>query len=105
MRTFHMFLGCLLLMACSTQPPSPSPSPSPNVTTVSPAAPSYALDCGPLDQVTCEERAAAAAAETLADGPSRRITSISFGKDCGSYVVTFDYGTYSGADASCIQPD
>lgn len=61
-------------------------------------SPAYDLDCGPLGPDTCEERAA----DVIAANPTKRVVSITFGDECGSYTALFDDGTGTGAYIDCI---
>ena len=62
--------------------------------------PAYDLDCGPLGPDTCEQRAADIVAANL----PKRVVSIIFTDECGSFSALFDDGTGLGADADCILP-
>lgn len=66
--------------------------------------PAYDLDCGPLGPDTCQKRASAIVAANEKASPSKRVVSIAFSDECGSYSVLFDDGTGLGADADCILP-
>jgi hypothetical protein len=63
-------------------------------------SPTYDLECGPLGPDTCEERAAG----VIAANPTKRVVSITFGDECGSYTALFDDGTGSAAYVDCFIP-
>jgi hypothetical protein len=63
----------------------------------------YTLDCGPLGPDTCEQKAAAVVAAN-ATGPPKRLESITFFDECGSYTVVFDDGSGMTAINDCVQP-
>lgn len=62
----------------------------------------YALDCGPLGPDTCEQKAAAVVAANATGSPTKRLESITFTDECGSYTVLFDDGTGMTASIDCI---
>jgi hypothetical protein len=68
--------------------------------TPSEGSPAYDLDCGPLGPDTCEEKALAIVAANL----PKRVVSITFSDECGSYTVLFDDGTGMSASVDCILP-
>jgi len=63
-------------------------------------APGFELDCGPLGPDTCDAKAA----DIIAATPTKRVVSITFSGECGSYVVMFDDGTGNVASIDCILP-
>jgi len=60
--------------------------------------PSYAVDCGPLEHDACLAKAAEIAAAT----PDKRIVSLTFTDECGSYRANFSDDTGSGATVECV---
>lgn len=90
--------------------PSPSstvdgPSPAATAPTIEsasdPATPRYTVACGPLEPTRCREDAARAvkANETHA---GKRVMSIRFTTDCGSFFLRFEDGSGVGAQIDCI---
>jgi hypothetical protein len=65
-------------------------------------SPAYQLDCGPLGPDTCEQKAAAVVAANATGSPTKRLESITFTDECGSYTVLFDDGTGMTASIDCI---
>jgi hypothetical protein len=65
-------------------------------------SPAYQLDCGPLGPDTCEQKAAAIVAANATGSPAKRLESITFTDECGSYTVLFDDGTGMTASIDCI---
>ncbi len=63
----------------------------------------YALDCGPLDQATCDDRAASLVANYADRYPSKVIVFITFRglPTCIDSDVLFSDGTMIGSDRSC----
>jgi Tol biopolymer transport system component len=64
----------------------------------------YAVDCGPLDEVECRDQAIATVAAGLSQHPGKRVLSIRFETECGTYTLDFTDGTGVGADIDCVRP-
>ncbi len=64
----------------------------------------YAVDCGPLDEVECRDQAIATVAAGLSHHPGKRVLSIRFETECGTYTLDFTDGTGVGADIDCVRP-
>jgi hypothetical protein len=64
----------------------------------------YALDCGPLGPDTCELRAAALVVASREGSPAKRVESITFSDQCGSYTMIYADGDGTSASIDCIQP-
>jgi hypothetical protein len=62
----------------------------------------YQLDCGPFGPDTCEQKAAAVIGASQKGSPTRRVGSITFTDECGSYTVIFDDGAGMAASIDCI---
>jgi hypothetical protein len=71
---------------------------TPSATASATADGAYELDCGPLGPDTCAEKATAVIAAT----PSKRVVSLVFTDECGSYTVDFDGGDGIAASIDCI---
>jgi hypothetical protein len=64
----------------------------------------YALHCGPLGPDTCEQRAAALVVASQESSPAKRLESIAFADECGSYTMFYADGSRSSLSINCIQP-
>jgi hypothetical protein len=64
----------------------------------------YALDCGPLGRGKCEQKAAAVVAANSPGSSTKRIASIAFSDECGSYTMLFDDGSGMAASVDCVLP-
>jgi hypothetical protein len=64
----------------------------------------YTLDCGPLGRATCQTKAAAVVAANETGSPNKRIASIAFSDECGSYTVLFDDGSGMSSSVDCVLP-
>jgi hypothetical protein len=67
-------------------------------------SPAYNLDCGPLGPDTCQQKAAAIVAANEKGSPTKRVVSITFSDECGSYTVLFDDGSGMASSADCVLP-
>jgi len=64
----------------------------------------YAVDCGPLDEATCRDRAIGDVAAGLEQHPEKRVLSIRYETECGTYTLDFTDGTAVAADIDCVRP-
>ena len=53
------------------------------------------VDCGPLDPSTCQQRLVPILRDAQRGEPARRVVSVTFTDDRGSYAVKFEDGTGS----------
>lgn len=67
-------------------------------------SPAYDLDCGPLGPDTCHQKAAGVIAANATGSPAKRVASIAFIDECGSYTVLFDDGSGMTSSVDCILP-
>jgi hypothetical protein len=64
----------------------------------------YALDCGSLGPETCQDVANGIVADSEQGSPGKRVRSITFFDDCGSYTVVFDDGAGVTGNFDCAPP-
>jgi hypothetical protein len=64
----------------------------------------YVLDCGSLGPDTCQDMANGIVADSEQGSPRKRVRSITFFDDCGSYTVIFDDGSGVTGNFDCAPP-
>ena len=67
-------------------------------------SPAYDLDCGPLGPDACHQKAAGVIAANETGSPTKRVASIAFIDECGSYTVLFDDGSGMTSSVDCVIP-
>jgi hypothetical protein len=64
----------------------------------------YVLDCGTLARDTCQDMANGIVVDSEQGSPGKRVRSITFFDDCGSYTVIFDDGSGVTGNFDCAPP-